>query len=252
MPKHSTINNTVFPNSSPAITRSQITSSTLSNLSHADRIHRSSLSSVTVIKNPHSAPKETACLKRCVVANSTLSHTTARRCKVNGSTLHNVRAARSLQATNSTLDDVSSMRRVNVVNSTVTNHSAMARSEASDSVVSASAIYRSTLEKSRVVNSRVKKSRLRDCEVSDCVILNTDFRGMVLRNGVWKNGKLVGSCGETVVALSQDGKKVDLPTKVEENPEVWMQGLASETWSSDCDDSDSDEETEDLPPPYKP
>jgi uncharacterized protein YjbI with pentapeptide repeats len=98
------------------------------------------------------------------------------------------------------------MRRVQVMNSTVTDGSAMARSEARDSVVAESAVYRSTLEKSRVVKSRVKRSRLKDCDITDCVILNTDFTGMVLRNGVWRNGKLVGSVGEGVAAATKDGK----------------------------------------------
>ncbi|KAL2834019.1 hypothetical protein BJY01DRAFT_224739 [Aspergillus pseudoustus] len=214
MGKRNTVNDTVFPNSSPAITRSKISTSTLSNLTHADSIQRSTLSSVTITRsnNPDAGPtaakgsSDATTLRRCIISNSTLSHTSCRRGKVSESTLHNVRGARSLQATNSTLSNVASLRRVRVVNSTVTDQSAMARSEARDSVVTQSAVYRSSLEKSRVVKSRVKKSTLSDCEVNDCVILNTNFKGMVLKNGVWRNGKLVGSVGEGVVAVSRDGK----------------------------------------------
>ncbi|KAJ0417878.1 hypothetical protein BJY00DRAFT_288846 [Aspergillus carlsbadensis] len=255
MGKRNDVTNTTFPNSSPAITRSKISTSTLSNLTHSDSIHRCTLSSVTITRLPDASPARKGStktsLRRCVVSNSTLSHTSGRRCKVNGSTLHNVRAARS-DATNSTMSNVSSVRRVQVVNSTVTDGSAMARSEARDSVVAESAVYRSTLDKSRVVKSRLKRSRLQDCDITNCVILNTDFKGMVLRNGVWRNGKLVGSVGEGVVAVTKDGKALDLPEKVETNPEGWMHDLASETESSICDDSETEEEDEDLPPPYKP
>lgn len=140
----------------------------------------------------------------------------------------------------------------------------MARSQAKDSVVSRSSVSRGSLEKSRVLRSRVRKSRLKDCEVSDCVIVNTDFRGMVLRNGVWRNGRLVGCCrageGEGVVV---NGKKMDAPMKGEKNSGCGklMEGWESETESSDGLDSDSDDSNveiagkkteEDLPPPYTP
>ncbi|KAL3465105.1 hypothetical protein BJX64DRAFT_253760 [Aspergillus heterothallicus] len=256
MGKRNTVDNTTFPNSSaPAITRSKISASTLSNLTHADSITRSALSCVNITRNPDPDPRtkgSATTLRRCVISNSTLSHTSCRRGKINESTLHNVRSARSLQAANSVLSDVASLRRVTVVNSTVTDQSAMSRSEARDSVVTESAVYRSSLEKSQVVKSRVKRSKLSDCEVTDCVIMNTDFRGMVLRNGVWRNGKLVGSVGEGVVAFTRDGKEVELPEKGVVNPEEWMHDLASETESSVFEDSGESGEDEDLPPPYKP
>lgn len=77
-------------------------------------------------------------------------------------------------------------------NSTVADGSALSRCKAKDSVVSSSAVYRGSIEKSHVSGSRLRRTKLKDCDVKDCVIVNTDFRGMVLRNGVWKDGVLVG------------------------------------------------------------
>lgn len=45
--------------------------------------------------------------------------------------------------------------------------------------------------------------------MSDCIIFKTDFDGMVLENGIWKGGRLVGRVdqGKEVVvrAMEEDG-----------------------------------------------
>lgn len=84
---------------------------------------------------------------------------------------------------------------MSVSNSTVADGSALSRCKAKDSVVSSSAVYKGSIEKSHVAGSRLRRTKLKECDVRDCVIVNTDFRGMVLRNGVWKDGVLVGCFG---------------------------------------------------------
>ncbi|KAL5000169.1 hypothetical protein BDV10DRAFT_43067 [Aspergillus recurvatus] len=286
MPKQNTIVNSTFPNSSPRVIRSEIIHSTLLNLDSTDTISRCNITSSTIIKTttppstlstdnpvnilfgvPVTAPDSTQTptpsritLKRSKITTSTLTNTSLHRSIITSSSLSNIPRARSVTATSSTLDNTSRLRRVNLSNTTVREQSAMARSQAKDSVVSGSSVSRGSLVKSQVVRSRVRKSQLTDCEVSDCVILNTDFRGMVLRNGVWRNGRLVGCCrggeGEGVVV---NGKKLDVPMKSEKDRESgkWMEDWESETESSDCLDSDNDEsdvdeiaKKEDLPPPY--
>lgn len=161
-------------------------------------------------------------------------------------------------------------------NSTVADGSALSRCKAKDSVVSSSAVYRGSIEKSNVVGSRLRKTKLKECDVKDCVIVNTDFRGMVLRNGVWKDGVLVGCFrgNEDVVVngkvclfclsgfgMLEKGANVvqmmDMPAKSgneskekkNEVPEKWMEGMED----SEMESSGSDSETEeDLPPPYTP
>ena len=59
----------------------------------------------------------------------------------------------------------------------------------------------------RVERSKLRRATLKECDVEDCIILRTEFKGMKLRNGVWKNGRLVG-CVEgkgEVVAVSLVG-----------------------------------------------
>ncbi|KAL4978742.1 hypothetical protein BDW66DRAFT_129483 [Aspergillus desertorum] len=290
MPKQNTIVNSTLPESSPRVIRSEIIHSTLLNLDSADTISRCNIISSTIIKtatptstidahnpvnilfggpvtapepSPTPTPRRIA-LKRSKITISTLTNTSLHRSTITSSSLSNIPRARSVTATSSTLDNVSRLRRVNLSNTTVTGQSAIARSQAKDSVVSESSVSRGSLEKSRVVRSRVRKSQLRGCEVSDCVIINTDFRGMVLRNGIWRNGRLVGCCrgleGEEVVV---NGKKLDAPLKSEKDrgSGKWMESWGSETESSDYLDSDSDEsdvdeiakkKKEDLPPPYTP
>ncbi|KAL4812868.1 hypothetical protein BDW67DRAFT_118567 [Aspergillus spinulosporus] len=287
MPKQNTIVNSTFPNSTPRISHSEIVHSTLLNLDSADTISRCNIISSSIMKTttptsllntgnpvnilsggPVTSPDPTPnriTLRRSKITSSTLTSSSLHRGTIISSSLSNIPRARSVTATNSTLDNASRLRRVDLSNSTVTEQSAMARSQAKDSVVSGSSVSRGSLEKSRVLRSRVRKSQLRDCEVSDCVIINTDFRGMVLRNGVWRNGKLVGCCkggeGEGVVV---NGKKLDAPMKGEKNhgSGKLMEGWESETESGDDLDSDSDDSNvdevarqkpeEDLPPPYTP
>ncbi|KAL4983923.1 hypothetical protein BDW68DRAFT_25726 [Aspergillus falconensis] len=285
MPKRNTVVNSAFPNSSPRVIRSEIVHSTLLNLDSADTISRCSITSSTIIKTttptstlntvnilfdgPVTAPEPTSTpsritLKRSKITTSNLTNTSLYRSTITSSSLSNIPRARSVTATSSTIDNVSRLRRVDLSNTTVTEQSAMARSQAKHSVVSGSSVSRASLEKSRVVRSRVRKSQLRDCEVSDCVIVNTDFRGMVLRNGVWRNGKLVGCCrGVEREGVIVNGKKLDVPMENEKDrgSGKWMEGWESETESSDCLDSDSGNESdvheiaakkEDLPPPYTP
>ncbi|KAL4739896.1 hypothetical protein BDV11DRAFT_186636 [Aspergillus similis] len=229
MPKQNTIVNSTFPNSSPRIIHSEIVHSTLLNLDSADTMSRCNIISSSITKTttptiilntdnpvnilsggPVTSPEPTPdpapnriTLRRSKITSSTLTNSSLHRSTITSSSLSNIPRARSVTATNSTLDNISRLRRVDLSNTTVTEQSAMARSQAKDSVVGRSSVSRASLEKSRVVRSRVRKSQLRDCEVSDCVIVNTDFRGMVLRNGIWRNGRLVGCCradeGEGVV-----------------------------------------------------
>lgn len=57
---------------------------------------------------------------------------------------------------------------------------------------------------------RVQRCKLVDCEVMCCVLVKTDLEGMVVRNGVWKDGVLVGRVreGEEVVVLKKGGQGV--------------------------------------------
>lgn len=40
--------------------------------------------------------------------------------------------------------------------------------------------------------SKLRRVALRQCDVDNCVITRTEFTGMRLRNGIWRNGRFVG------------------------------------------------------------
>jgi beta-galactosidase/beta-glucuronidase len=104
--------------------------------------------------------------------------------------------------------------------------------------------------------SRVKRAVLTDCEVSECVVIGTEFRGMRLRFGVWKNGRLVGRVGDGEVVFEEmdKGKKgKDVAAAADAKVERLDYKILQEESESEEDDesSVSDEEAE-LPPPYAP
>lgn len=72
-----------------------------------------------------------------------------------------------------------------------------------DSTVKHSLLRRSKLDHVTLSQSRVKKAVLKDCEVRECVITGTEFSGMRMRFGVWKNGRLVGRVGEGEVVFEE-------------------------------------------------
>lgn len=198
--KNNNITSSTFPNSNPRLSRSTLMHCTISNLGAGDIISRCHIDYATISKTSsgpangdkqEQEPKRLA-LKRSNISTSTLVNTSLNKTDILRSTLSNVPLARLLEAKSSTIENASRLRRVSVANTVITDQSAIARSEAKESVATASTLSRASLEKSRVVGSRVIRSTLKDCEVTNCEIVNTDFCGMVLRNGIWKNGRLVG------------------------------------------------------------
>ncbi|KAL1965461.1 hypothetical protein VTN77DRAFT_5717 [Rasamsonia byssochlamydoides] len=51
---------------------------------------------------------------------------------------------------------------------------------------------RSELEAVVMTRSRAERAKLKNCDVMDCQISGTDFEGMILKNGIWRKGDLVG------------------------------------------------------------
>ncbi|KAE8374962.1 hypothetical protein BDV26DRAFT_268851 [Aspergillus bertholletiae] len=201
--------------STPSISRSTIAGCTFNGLTAADSIHRSKLDSVTVFRKPSLenstitpiSPGNTAIhrskLRHTVITNSYLN-----RCKLTNCELADVCSAKSLDANDSRFDHVDSIRRTSVQTSTVMGQSTLNRCKVTRSFVTdKSHLRRDQLEDVRIARSQVERSELRNCHVSDCVIIRTDFTGMSLRFGVWKNGKLVGRVGDNeVIMITEDGQ----------------------------------------------
>lgn len=204
--------------SSPNIIRSTITTCTFQSLSSSDRIHRSDLSTVDLTNLPRPLdPKDkdkgkkskkppAVTITRTEASNSTLTRSSARLCTLNDSELVDVPAARSVVAKCSTLRDVPSIRRTTAEKSLV-EKSSLARCGLKDTTVSDSVVCRSKLDKVRLLRCRVKRTTLVECDVEDCEIFRTEFKGMRLKNGVWKKGRLIGKVAEgEVIAIGVHGE----------------------------------------------
>ncbi|KAE8367107.1 hypothetical protein BDV27DRAFT_124502 [Aspergillus caelatus] len=260
MTKKSAISSSLSGLSTPSISRSSINHCSFNGLTPADSIHRSELDSVNVFRKtfPESSrvtpisPANTT-IRRSKISHAVIANSYVRRCKLANCELVDVCSAKSLEANDSKFDNVRSIRGHTLVrNSTITGQSTLNRSKVNgSSVTDDSCLRRSHLENVRIARSRVKRSAMRNCDVSDCVIIKTDFTGMTLRYGVWKNGKLVGRVGDNeVVMTTQDGQNVG---------HVSSENLVtqdSKVWADDEPDSDSSDkeslDSDDLPPPYKP
>jgi uncharacterized protein YjbI with pentapeptide repeats len=201
--------------STPSISRSTINHCSFSGLTPADRIHRSDLDTVKIFGKtfPEDSGSTAISPSNTVILRSTLSHciltnSNARRCSLSNCELIEVSSAQSTNANDSKFDNVDSIRRSFVKNSIVTDRSSLNRSDISgSSVTDHSYLRRSKLDNVRLSRTQLKRSVLRDCDVSNCIIIKTDFTGLVLCHGFWKNGKLVGRVGENeVVAMTRDGQ----------------------------------------------
>ncbi|OGM40197.1 hypothetical protein ABOM_010975 [Aspergillus bombycis] len=261
MTKKSAISNSNLPSAStPSISRSTINHCSFNDLTPADTIHRSELDSVNVFRKtfPGSSrvtpisPANTT-IRRSKISHTVIANSYVRRCKLANCELVNVCSAKSLDANGSKFDDVRSIRgHTSVQNSTVTGQSTLNRSKVNgSSVTDESCLRRSHLEDVRVARSRVKRSKLQNCDVRDCVIIKTDFTGMTLRHGVWKNGKLVGRVGDNeVVMMTQDGQNIGHVSSEQ------LVTQDAKVWADDDPDSDSSDkeslDSYDLPPPYQP
>lgn len=111
------------------------------------------------------------------------------------------------------MSNTTSLSRANVRNSVVggktpgESETEINGADIRDSNISSTEVRRCSLISTRVERSKLRRATLKECDVEDCIILRTEFKGMKLRNGVWKNGRLVG-CVEgkgEVVAVSLVG-----------------------------------------------
>ncbi|KAE8351983.1 hypothetical protein BDV28DRAFT_135914 [Aspergillus coremiiformis] len=259
MGKQNAINSNLTNSSGPSITRSSINQCSFSDLTPADSIQRSDLDSVNVFRKSFPEGSRMApmsadtTIQRSKISHSVVANSYIRRCQLANCELVDVSSAKLTKANHAKLENVRSARRSSVQNSTVTGWSTLIRSQVNgSSVTEESALRRSHLEDVRVARSRMTRSTLRNCDVSDCVIVRSDFTGMVLQHGVWKNGRLVGRVGNgEVVAMTQSGQKIaDFSSDqlVTQDAKVWADSNNPDSDSSENESLDS----QDLPPPYEP
>lgn len=109
----------------------------------------------------------------------------------------NVQNARRTRAKNSHFLDVTRAERSDIRESTVQSGSSVHRSSLKKSILqNGSVSERDNLTGSMVSQSKTRRTTLEDCDVAECVIARSDFKGMILRYGVWKKGVLIGRTGD--------------------------------------------------------
>lgn len=217
--KRSTINDsTVIPEkweSHPTIERSVVSSSTFQDLNSSTSIRRSKLSSVTLRSSSDSlttAGRKHSYIKRCHLSNSIVTDCTFKHFKSANSVLIQIGHAKWTKVQASYLDRIAYVKHLAVEESTLRNISIIRASTIKRSHISdCPKIKRSTLVGVKCVNSVVESSSLTDCEVSDAHLFRTTFSGMMVQNGIWKNGQLIGRMNESeevVVRPLQNDRKV--------------------------------------------
>lgn len=137
-------------------------------------------------------------IRRCKIALSSLKDSNLKRSVVTNSTLATLPSVKWSHITDSTLTNILTLKRANLDSATVYNVVDIRRATIIASTISdAIRIKKATVQNSLLRRMPLlERSTVKNCVVSDCIIHKTDFDGMVLENGIWKGGLLLGRVDE--------------------------------------------------------
>ncbi|GKZ72789.1 hypothetical protein AnigIFM60653_011850 [Aspergillus niger] len=174
----------------PTIARSTLINTTFTDLTPSDTITRSDLRDVTITCSGSRTPTT---LLRSALASCTVTHSSTYRSNLKHTTLTNASVSRT-EATHTSFGIYAYSHRSILTNVILRDRSSVKRSHVKDaSLMGGSSLWRSNVTKCMIADEcRVQRCKLVDCDVVCCVLVKTDFEGMVVRNGVWKDGVLVG------------------------------------------------------------
>lgn len=201
----STISNlTVVPeswDSYPTVDRCTIDRVQFENLNGSSHLERSTLTDVTVKsynKNTRSNHIERSQLNCCTVAGAYIA-----RCQLTNTSITGSDHIERVEARDTQFVSARHVERSVCEESLVLGKSCAQRSTVKNSVIADSSwVERSEVHGTVMTRSRVERSVLNDCEVMDCQIEKTNFEGMTLKYGIWKDGDLVGrTCKEEEVVV---------------------------------------------------
>lgn len=197
----------VFPDewdAYPEVERSEIHECIYRNLSSATHISRSQLTQVTIEGTSNGNNEiQRSNLRNSSILNSRIERTTLDSCSVSGARLENCKLGHCTITSPNILEHInarltkfvssSRIERSELDDSVVMGKSSLERSVFKNSVIADSTYCeRSELDNVVITRSRTERSKMKDCDVMDCEISRTDFEGMILKYGIWKNGDLVG------------------------------------------------------------
>ncbi|KAI2854131.1 hypothetical protein CBS147321_6288 [Aspergillus niger] len=217
----------------PTITRSTLINTTFTDLTPSDTITRSDLRDVTITCSGSRTPTT---LLRSALTSCTVTHSSTSRSNLKHTTLTNASVSRT-EATHASFGIYAYSHRSILSNVILRDRSSVKRSHVKDaSLMGGSSLWRSNVTKCMIADeSRVQRCKLVDCDVVCCVLVKTDFEGMVVRNGVWKDGVLVGKVreGEEVVVLKKgDIREMKIPVNEKKldskDTKYWLEEESSE------------------------
>lgn len=195
----------------PVIDRSKVLSCSFEHLTSATRIRRSKL--IKVRLQASSSSGGSSSIKNSKVSDSVVTGSNIKSSKLSHCVFRAVGYAKGSKADGAHLEHVRRLKRSDVGDSTIRNTRHVKWSSVQRSSVTDTArIKRSSVRNTHLANSVVDRSSLTDCIVSNCEIYRTSFTGMVLENGIWRNGQLVGRTREREVVARRktDADKVGL------------------------------------------
>lgn len=222
----------------PSVERSVLRSCNFTNLSSSTYIRHSKLKDVD-LSSPATptAGTPTTPTAASISTSTTVSAITSKPSYIEHSNISSTAISASYilksELESSALTNVTHMSRTMATTTTFTSPSHIDRSQFHNSQVSdretsvdkssvrnssisgGSSVSKSKItEGSSVHNSSLEKADLEDCDIDDCLVEKTRFKGMVLRNGIWRKGDLVGRRRRDVEVVaekkSENGKNTDM------------------------------------------
>ncbi|RMJ22517.1 hypothetical protein PHISP_06610 [Aspergillus sp. HF37] len=252
------------PSSHPYISHSSIEDCTFTNLTAGSRVSHSTLNAVEVALPSRPAAAGALTAARGCQCGSQGSTTRIKHSSLRSTSLTNVAHAGHVQASDSVLSNLASVSRSSIRRSSITAPAegdravVVERAEVRDSALAATEVCRSTLDSVRAERSQLRRVVLRDCDVGDCVLDRMELTGMRLKNGVWKNGRLVGSVdgreveAEPVSLTGTIPQRANVPPASQSKAEEASQDAVTQEDGQDSAGEGHSENGEDLPPPYTP
>lgn len=192
----------------PQIQRCTIHDCVFNNLSTTDSIARSDLRNCTLRAEQE---KDRVHIKRSTIKNTVVHNSALKRATLTDSNVSNVQYGKHLTGQNAQLSEVKNLKHITITDSSIRQSNSIKWTKLRNSdVVQALSLKRAKLDRTRAVNSQISSSTLEDCEVRDAIIDHCRFKGLLLENGIWKNGNLVGrtSDREVIVRSIQDSDTV--------------------------------------------
>ncbi|KAK3061838.1 hypothetical protein LTS18_005332 [Coniosporium uncinatum] len=195
----------------PTITRSVLSNCTFTDLTASTTIDRSTLRNValTSITSPSGdggGGNGKSKIDRSNCADSSITDAVIEHVNILAdSVIHPSSTISRSSLTASTVLGVK-IERSSLTSTTVSEASVIERSTLSAvSVSGVSTVSRSNVAGGRVVKATVDRCSLNECDVEDCTVERSSFSGMVMRNGIWRDGELKGrrDWGREVVVLER-------------------------------------------------